>query len=67
MSYQAGEVATKLLQKFETDSTTISPQRAAFCSLRDLGYMKMTRGSFRHEFGMFILDLIPTSWSLAIV
>ena len=38
MSYQAGEVTTKMLNRFTTDYRTISAKRAADTSLRDLGY-----------------------------
>lgn len=62
MSYQAGEVATKLLGKSKTDMRTITVERAADTCFRDLGYMPMTRGSFRHEFSMLFMDNLPLVW-----
>ena len=59
MNYQAGEVATKMLNRFDTDLRTISPFRAAQASFRDLGIEKRTNGSFRHELMQGILNSIP--------
>ena len=63
MSYQAGEVTTKMLRRFNTDSRTITPQRAADTCFRDLGYTPMTRGSFRHEWTMFLFGGVPLRWA----
>jgi short-subunit dehydrogenase len=62
ISYQAGEVTTKMLKRRNTDSRTITPERAADCSLRDLGSMPMTYGSFRHEVNMFMFSAVPLVW-----
>jgi len=62
MSYQAGEVATKLLGRQKTDMRTITVERAADTCFRDLGHMPMTRGSFRHEFAMIFMDHLPLIW-----
>ena len=59
MNYQAGEVATKMLRRFDTNSRTITPFRAAQASFRDLGIEKRTNGSFRHELVMGIMNSIP--------
>lgn len=62
LSYQAGEVTTKMLNRFKTDARTISTDRAAQVCFRDLGYEQMTRGSFRHEVAMLAIDYLPLSW-----
>lgn len=62
MSYQAGEVTTKMLKRYKTDSRTITPERAAKCCFRDLGYMAMTRGSFRHDMSMLWMEKLPLRW-----
>ena len=62
MSYQAGEVATKLLGRTKTDMRTITVERSADVCFRDLGKMPMTRGSFRHEFSMLFMDNLPLVW-----
>ncbi len=62
MSYQAGEVATKLLGRTQTDLRTITAERAAETCFRDLGYMPMTRGSKRHEMVMLVIDTLPLLW-----
>jgi short-subunit dehydrogenase len=63
LSYQAGEVATKMLNRFKEDSRTITPDRAAEACFRDLGYESMTRGSFRHDFGNWFISSLPMSIS----
>jgi len=50
LSYQAGEVDTKLLSKKGSKTSMISPERAANSSFRDLGLYSVTRGALRHEF-----------------
>ena len=62
MSYQAGEVCTKMLSRYTPDAKTIMPERAAEASFRDLGCTPMTRGSFRHEHSMFYMDVLPLRW-----
>ena len=62
MTYQAGEVATKLLKKTKTDSRNITPEMASRCCLRDVGYQAMSRGSLRHEFSMLFIDRLPLQW-----
>jgi short-subunit dehydrogenase len=37
MSYQAGEVTTKMIYRYQTDARTISTDRAAQVCFRDLG------------------------------
>jgi short-subunit dehydrogenase len=59
INYQAGEVTTKMLRRFKTDSRTITPDRAAKTSLRDLGLEIKTNGSFRHEFWMGVINRLP--------
>lgn len=59
MSYQAGEVATKLLGKFKTDMRTITPDTAAKSCLRDLGIHPLSNGSGKHEVAMYFLGLPP--------
>jgi short-subunit dehydrogenase len=61
MSYQAGEVTTKLLKKSKTDSRTITPEMAANCSFRDLGYQPLTYGASRHDFCMLFMEYLPLS------
>ena len=59
MSYQAGEVATKMLGRYVPDRRTITPERAAESCFRDLGLYPMTRGAFRHDVGNWLIDVLP--------
>ena len=63
LSYQAGEVTTKMIYRYKTDARTISTatNRAAQVCFRDLGCEQMTRGSFRHEVIISALDYLPIS------
>jgi len=67
LSYEAGEVVTKMLpNKKGADSRTITPDRAADVCFRDLGMQPLTRGSFRHEFWMLFMDNLPLYWIQAL-
>lgn len=48
-----------MLGRHKTDSRTITPERAAKTSLRDLGLESKTNGSIRHEFWMAIINALP--------
>ena len=62
LSYQAGEVATKMIRRTNKDSRTILPNEAADVCFRDLGYQRMTYGAARHDYSMIWSDLIPLRW-----
>ena len=67
LSYQAGEVVTKLVRKTKTDSRTILPSEAAKVCFRDLGYESMTYGAARHDYAMMWKDIIPRRWISALM
>jgi hypothetical protein len=54
ISFECGEVSTKLLGN-RKGFGVITPPRATWGCLRDLGTFGVTNGAFRHEFMMSIM------------
>lgn len=55
ISFQCGEVHTKLLGSSRKGFSVISTERATGGSLRDLGSRSVTHGAFAHEVSMFMM------------
>jgi hypothetical protein len=61
IDYVAGEVATKMLSRKDTNIRVISPARSAETSLRDLGFMPWTFGAWNHEVLNSLANSVPLS------
>ena len=58
LSWQAGEVSTKMLKR-PAGGTVVTTEVAVKGMFKDLGKERMTRGCFTHDASMVILPLIP--------
>ena len=64
MSYQAGEVKTKMMAGMRENYLRMTSVQSAVSScFRDIGYTPLTYGAFRHELGMLALSKIPFTWT----
>ena len=59
MSYEPGEVETKMIGYQKPGLRIISSARAAEVCLRDLGSCAQSRGAFRHEVLYYLLYILP--------
>jgi len=62
MSYQPGEVKTKMTARMKQNFRFIEVQKAVSACFRDLGSTPLTYGAARHELGMLALDMTPFSY-----
>lgn len=66
MSFNPGEVATKLIYKDKSQAggSIISTEKAVECCFRDVGCTDVTPGAFKHELGLWNFANIP-QWMLS--
>lgn len=62
ISYQPGEVKTKMTARMKQNFRFIDADKAVSACFRDVGSEPLTYGAARHEVGMFGLEMTPFSY-----
>lgn len=60
MSFECGEVSTKLLKK-KANSFILTTENVSKACLRDIGKESLTYGAARHEMAMQLVFMCPIS------